>query len=356
MTEPSNNSGKPLLTIAIPTYNRSEYLRLALERVKAEVESIGSDKVEVLVSDNCSSDDTPGVVRAAQEAGLAIRYVRNDENLGWARNFAQCFDLARGRYLLMSGDDDVLCEGALRLLRPYLEQPDYGVICLRPYGFDVDYRAEHPGGGGDAKTFTDAGSFLLGISQYFTLTSALIVNREQVAGLDSRAFLHTNLATFHLFLRAALAAPKNLYFGRYLIASKRQNSFSYEYYKVFVDEFWAIVDAHVPYGLTTQTVRALETQRLFIYYPFYMLDLRSSGRGDRWGTYDALRGRFANRPLFWCWVAPILLLPRPLAIGWGVMTMAVGRTARGDFKRGVSFLRDRRVRRFRGKGASSAAR
>jgi abequosyltransferase len=348
VTDPAELSATPLLTIAIPTYNRSGYLRVALDRVRAEVDSIGAHKVEVLVSDNCSPDDTKDVVREAQNAGLAVRYVRNAENLGWARNFAQCVDLAQGRYLLMSGDDDVIFEGTLVLLRPYLERSDYGVICLRPYGFDLDYRSEYPGGSGSIKSFTDAGRFLLAISQYFTLTSALIVNRECIAGVDSRAFVHTSLATFHLFLRAALVAPKNLYVGRYLIGSKRQNSFSYEYYKVFVDEFWTIVDAHVPYGLTPRTVRALETQRLFIYYPFYMFDLRSSGRGDRQSTYDAMRKRFGHRALFWFWVAPTLALPRPLAIGWGMITMAVGRTARGDFWRGVAFLRDRLLRRVRG--------
>ena len=354
MTEPAPPSATPLLTIAIPTYNRSNYLRLALERVKAEVASIGAENVEVLVSDNCSADDTGAVVREAQEAGLAVRYVRNAENLGWARNFAQCVDFARGRYLLMSGDDDVLCEGALSFVKPYLEQPDYGVICLRPYGFDVDYRTEHPGGSGKVRTFNDAGDFLLSISQYFTLTSALIVNRERLAGVDSHAFVDTSLATFHLFLRAALAAPKNLFVGRYLIGSKRQNSFSYEYYRVFVDEFWMIVDAHVSHGLMPRTVRALETQRLFIYYPFYMFDLRASGRGDRQGTFAALRKRFGHRVLFWCWVAPTLLLPRPLALGWGAFTMAVGRTARGDFRRGVTFLRDRLVQKLRGTASSTA--
>lgn len=346
MTQAAVSSTGPLLTIAIPTYNRSGYLRLALARIKAEVDSIGAGLVEVLVSDNCSTDATPDTVREAQQAGLAIRYVRNAENVGWARNFAQCVDLAQGRYLLMSGDDDVLCEGALRLLLPYLDSPDYGVICLRPYGFDLDYRAEHPGGSGSIRFYDDAGTFLLAVSQYFTLTSALIVNRERLDGIDSRAFVDTNLATFHLFLRAALAAPKNLYVGIYLIGSKRQNSFSYEFYEVFVKEFWRIVDAHVAHGLSARTVRALETQRLFMYYPFYMFDIRMSGRGDRRGTFRALRQRFGNRALFWCWVAPTLLLPRPLAIGWGAMTVTVGRTARGDLRRGVMFVRDRLLRRL----------
>ncbi|BBJ00650.1 glycosyl transferase [Ferrigenium kumadai] len=341
MTEIKTFSRIPLLTIAIPTWNRQEYLRQNLRQLKAEIDTVGHHLVEVLVSDNCSTDATPDVVREAQEDGLPVRYVRNAENLGWALNFAQCVDLANGKYLLLFGDDDVLCNGTLSLLLEQLAAGDYGVICLRPYGYDKDYRLENPGGEGRIRRFDDAGRFLVSISQYFTLTSALVINRTMLSNVDSRQFIHTNLATFHLVLRAALAAKSNLYIEKFLVASKRQNSFSYEYYKVFVNEFWSIIDQHVQYGLSKEALRSLETWRLLTYYPFYMLDLRTSGRGDLEGTDLALNARFHDRLLFKYWVRPILRLPRPLAIMWGTLAMTLGRLARGDLRRGMSFIRDR---------------
>ncbi len=331
-------SAVPVLTIAIPTWNRHEYLRQNLRQLKAEIDSIGHNLVEVLVSDNCSSDATPDVVREAQLAGLAVRYVRNVENLGWARNFAQCVDLAAGKYMLLFGDDDVLCSGTLRLLIQHLKTGDNGVICLRPYGYDSDYEKENPGGGGRVHSFEDAGAYLLKISQYFTLTSAVVINRTFLKEVDKNQFIHTDLATFHLVLRSALAARNNLYIDRFLVASKRQNSFSYEYHKVFVGDFWEIIDAHIIHGLSPYALRRLEQRRLFTYYPFYMLDLRKSGRGDLTGTYEALRARFGDRMLFWLWLVPILRLPRPLALAWGFVTMSVGRLAKGDFRRGIMFL------------------
>lgn len=331
----------PVLTIAIPTWNRHEYLRQNLRQLKAEIDTVGHHLVEVLVSDNCSPDATPDAVREAQAAGLAVRYVRNSENLGWARNFAQCVDLAAGKYMLLFGDDDVLCSGTLRLLMKHLTTGDHGVICLRPYGYDVDFEKENPGGSGKVHRFEDASAYLVGISQYFTLTSALVINRALLKDVDSREFIHTNLATFHLVLRAALAARSNLYIDSFLVASKRQNSSSYEYHKVFVGEFWEIIDAHVRHGFRLDAVRRLEQWRLFTYYPFYMLDIRVSGQGDLQGTYRALKARFGDRMLFWLWIAPILRLPRPLALAWGAMTMTVGRLAKGDFRRGIMFLRNK---------------
>lgn len=340
------NRVSPILTIAIPTWNRHEYLRQNLRQLKAEIDHVGHDLVEVLVSDNCSPDSTPDVVREAQAAGLAVRYVRNEKNLGWARNFAQCVDLAAGKYMLLFGDDDVLCSGTLRLLISQLNDADHGVICLRPYGYDVDYEKENPGGTGRVLRFNDASDFLVTISKCFTLTSALVINRTLLKDVDSRQFIHTNLATFHLVLRAALAARSNLYVDRFLVASKRQNSSSYEYYKVFVDEFWEIIDAHITHGFRPDAVRRLETRRLFAYYPFYMLDLRASGCGDLEGTFSALRKRFGRRLLFWVWIAPTLRLPKPVALAWGAMTMAVGRIANGDLRRSLTFLRHK-ARQYR---------
>lgn len=331
----------PVLTIAIPTWNRHEYLRQNLSQLKAEIDTVGHHLVEVLVSDNCSSDATPDVVREAQEAGLPIRYVRNEKNLGWARNFTQCVDLSTGKYMLLFGDDDVLCSGTLRLLMNHLIDADHGIICLRPYGYDVDYEKENPGGRGRVIRFNDASDFLVAISKCFTLTSALVINRTLLNEVDSQQFLHTNLATFHLVLRAALEARSNIYIDRFLVASKRQNSSSYEYYKVFVDEFWEIVDAHVAHGFKPEAVRRLETKRLFTYYPFYMLDIRISGCGDLQATFLALRKRFGQRILFWFWIAPTLRLPEPLALAWGVMTMAVGRIVNGDLRRGLMFVLNR---------------
>lgn len=331
----------PFLTIAIPTWNRADYLRQNLAYLKAEIASVGAERVELIVSDNCSSDSTPAVVQEAQEQGLEIRYFRNAENIGWARNFAQCVEAAQGRYLLLFGDDDVLCEGTLRAVMAEAESANPGIICVQPYGYDEDFLAERPRSPVRARRYDDPGKFLAATSQYFTLTSALVLNRAILGSVDSHAFVHTNIATFHLVLRAALAATTNSYISGYLIASKRNNSSSYQFYKVFVEEFWEIIDDHRQYGLSAKAIRTLETQRLLTYYPAYMLDVRRTAPADVAETYRSLRARFGDRALFWLWLVPILKLPKPLAVVWGVVTTSIGRLARGDLRRGLAFLRNK---------------
>lgn len=338
----------PLLSVVIPTYNRAGYLRQSLEQLRTELTGVEPGMVEILVSDNCSPDATGSVVAAAMDAGLPIRYVRNSENLGWARNFAQGFDLAAGQYVLLMGDDDVFVDGGLGILLDRLSRADYGVVCMRPYGFEDDFRREYPGPGSPEQEFEDPNRFLVAIQRYFTLTSACAVNKSLLRGVDSHQFIGSDIAVFHLLLRAALAAPLNLFIGRYLIASRRQNSFGYQYASVFVDQLWTIVDAHVPHGLTPKAVRALERRKILSYYPFYVFDLRSSKRDDLAATRAHFDARFRGRFLYAIWLRPGLVLPRPLAVPWSAATTFVGRAIDGDLRRGVAFAWNRIVRRMRG--------
>jgi abequosyltransferase len=338
-----------LLTIAIPTWNRAEYLEQNLRQLRSEVAKLAPGLVEVVVSDNCSPDDTSAVVARVVAAGLPVRYVRNQTNLGWALNFIQCFELAQGRYVLLLGDDDIFVDGALSLLVDHLRGNDYGVVCLRPYGYDHDFRAEWPGGGGRDRVFPDANEFLVAISRYFTLTSACVINKALLSGVDARQFLQSDLAVFHLILRAALGGERNLYVGRYLLASKRQNSFSYEYTEVFVNQLWEILDAQVVHGLDSRTIRRLERDKLLSYYPFYLLDLRLSSRSDIGVARRNFEGRFKRRWLFKLWLAPTLSWPRLPAILWGGATTIVGRIIAGDMRRGLAFAASRIARRFAGR-------
>ena len=335
----------PILTIAIPTFNRAAYLAQNLAQLQSEVKMVSEKDVEILVSDNCSTDLTHSVVDDACEAGLRIRYVRNSENVGWGRNFAQCFNLARGKYVLLLGDDDLLVDGALALLLDRLARREYGVVCLRAYGFDTDFRREYPGDFGVERSFQEADAFLMAIGPLMTMISSNVMSKRLLAGFDPTEYASGDLAALPLVLRAALAAKENLFIDKYLVAGKRNNSFNYEYSKVFVDEMWRIVDKHVDMGLGRDAVRVLEQDMLFQYYPYYLLDIRLNRRSDPRVAHRNFARRFQGRILYDYWLAPILLLPRPLALVWGGVTTLVGRGISRDLRRGLMFLWNR-IRRY----------
>ena len=122
-TDYSSEEKGPLLSICVPTYNRSKTLKICLASIMEQVMGY-EDDVEVIVSDNCSSDDTREVVGWAQDLG-PIKYNRNESNIGAGPNFFLLVNqLAKGEYCWLIGDDDFLRKDSLsRLLRVMKENP-----------------------------------------------------------------------------------------------------------------------------------------------------------------------------------------------------------------------------------------
>jgi abequosyltransferase len=326
-----------LLTIAIPTWKRAEYLRLNLRQLKRELQSVPAGTVEIVVSDNCSPDHTGEVVRQAVAEGMTIRYVRNAENLGWGRNFFQCFNLAQGHYVWILGDDDLPLDGTLRRIVRHVQAQEFGVICIRPYGYDHDFLRESPGTDGGEKIIADGGRFLEKIGALATMISAIIVNKRQMGTVDTDQLFCGDLAHLHLTLIAALRGGPHLFVDRALIACKRNNSATYKFSKIFVQEYWQLMDSYVPAGMGKETIRRIENRLLFSYYPFYLLQERLADNGDHRVSEAHFSGRFGSRLLYRWWVAPILTMPRPLALAWAGAATAIGRAMGGELRRGIVF-------------------
>jgi glycosyltransferase involved in cell wall biosynthesis len=110
-----NRQDRPLLTIAVPTYNRSAYLKRSLQNIITqiiEVDKFG-ESIELVVSDNCSTDETAEVVRSFSSRYSFIKYNKNDENGGPDKNFLKCVLLAKGKFTYLIGDDDILLPNSL---------------------------------------------------------------------------------------------------------------------------------------------------------------------------------------------------------------------------------------------------
>ncbi|OCJ06957.1 hypothetical protein A6U86_07640 [Rhizobium sp. AC27/96] len=334
----------PILSIVIPTFNRASYLKQTLENLRRELPTVAAGTVEIIVSDNASPDDTPTVVSAAVADGLSIRSIRNAENIGSDANIAQVFNMAKAPYVLILGDDDVLVAGTLSFLISTLQKETYGVVCLKSYGYDSDLLAEHPGGHGKSLVFEDSGDFIAAIGAYITLISACVINKGLLGDIDARQFCGGNLVQVHLVLKAALSARQNLFYTGYAVACKRNNSGGYDFSKVFVEELGRILDSYVADGLPRSGIRKFERRMMFGYYPYYLLRQRQNQTAGLNDTYGRFSTRFGNRPLFWIWLAPILKLPRPLSLLWGSLTVAVGRSLSGDFRRGLTFLQKQFLR------------
>ncbi len=98
----------PLVTVGFPVYNGARYLKGAIESVLAQEYR----HLEIIISDNGSTDDTPEICARYASGDSRIRVVRHEVNRGASANFNDLVLAARGRYFKWMAHDD-LCDPRL---------------------------------------------------------------------------------------------------------------------------------------------------------------------------------------------------------------------------------------------------
>lgn len=93
--------GTRRVSVCVPTYNRSRFLGECLESILRQ----SFADYELVILDNCSTDDTEAVVRKFRDP--RIRYLRNSENVGQIGNLNRCVEVAEGEFICVFHDDDV---------------------------------------------------------------------------------------------------------------------------------------------------------------------------------------------------------------------------------------------------------
>ena len=196
---------KPWLTIAIPTYNRSSYLKKSLENISEEIlENNLNKEIEVIISDNFSDDNTIEVAYEFTYRFKFIRYSRNSYNMGPDQNFIKCRNLANGRFLLLLGDDDLFVKGGIKtivdlikknkLLSLIVINSHKKVVSPNIRGTDEEFCFRKP-----AKLiFSDKDDFLTTIDpDPLTFMSSLIFNMQVLENIENYTegtgshFIHT---------------------------------------------------------------------------------------------------------------------------------------------------------------------
>jgi|SRR5882757_2304102 len=197
----------PLVSVGLPTYN-------GVERVEAVVRSVlGQDHadLELVISDNASTDGTEELCRSLAAEDPRIVYHRNPVNVGLLNNFIGAMRLGRGEFFRWVGDDDWLAPNCVsRGLDVFAEDPRLILVTSQ-----VDYT------GPDGHTATEpyAGTALRSDDPVVRLTEMLrllnkshliidplygMLRRDSVAGIDRRNMLREDevFAT-----KLALAGP-----------------------------------------------------------------------------------------------------------------------------------------------------
>lgn len=108
------------LSICIPTYNRLRYLKELLPGLQAQIDAVQEGTVELVVSDNVSTDGTAAYLRTIDRK--YFRSWANESNIGGDRNFLKCIREAKGEYVWLVGDDDLIAPDAVAQVLKILDE------------------------------------------------------------------------------------------------------------------------------------------------------------------------------------------------------------------------------------------
>ena len=93
-----------LVSVCIPTYNRSNSLKKAIENILAQT----YNEIEILISDNHSTDETASLCESLVKKDSRIKYFRQTSNIGPTANFEFVRKKSKGEYFIWHSDDDYL--------------------------------------------------------------------------------------------------------------------------------------------------------------------------------------------------------------------------------------------------------
>jgi abequosyltransferase len=240
----------PILSIVVPTYNRSELLNLLLNSLFRDLESLeAQDEIEIIVIDNSSTDNTVERLRMRIEDGQKIKLYVNEKNIGMDANLAYCFDVSKGKYFWQIGDDELLHRGALIWVLNFCKNYDFGLLHLESVGFPKNqYSIQNnisvpkvisPIKMGSEEIFRMANIFL-------TFISANIINKHKLLELNpffnSKSETNTFLPQLNWIYGALKLNLDNYYVKNVMFGALSNNTGGYKLVKVFGENLIEITE------------------------------------------------------------------------------------------------------------------
>jgi glycosyltransferase involved in cell wall biosynthesis len=186
----------PKLSVVIFTFNRASLLLKCIESVRRQ----SFQEFEIVISDNCSEDETETVVKRIDDP--RVRYFRNHSNLGLRGNLEAGTSHCVGEIIFLMGDDDLLLEGALQRTWDAFEcHPEVSMV-TRPYYWFIDspsvpVRAVKP--------FNTQRDTIVTVDSDRETLHALYQTAGQISGLafrrqNIRLAYHPDIFTTHIYI------------------------------------------------------------------------------------------------------------------------------------------------------------
>lgn len=124
--------GLPKISIVLPTYNGSRYIRQSIESCLNQT----YNNIELIIVDDCSSDNTPDIIRAYTDE--RIKYIKHKTNMGLPGALNTGFTNSSGEYLTWTSDDNFYTNDAIKKMSTYLKNKNCDFVYCNYYALQND--------------------------------------------------------------------------------------------------------------------------------------------------------------------------------------------------------------------------
>lgn len=306
------------LSIVVPTYNRARFLRESVPTIVASIQDAFDQghegRVELVISNNASTDDTDEAVRSLMQGYKGIKYFKNEVTCKPDAHFPQAIARATGEFYWLVGDDDALEKSAVTEVLKRLDQGRNLVICNYSV-WSKDMSTELNRSGLEFKedrVFTDPNEVLSAFEISMGYISAIVGRREDVLSFQEDELAPFRRFTFPLVypLYASLLKECSVALISTPVVRNRSGNTteSTDWFHYYATGTTTIFNGLRKLGYSRKAVRTANRKILAGYIVFVSIEykLQKLFTPARWKTLVRSYGTY---PLFWGACAPLFALP-----------------------------------------------
>lgn len=225
------------VSVVMCTYNGSKYIREQLDSILNQTYPI----FELLVQDDNSQDDTFLILQEYEKKVPYMHVIRNERNVGIARNFKSIFDRAQGEYIVIADQDDIWIENKIALLLETMED-NYLVVSASYllYGkYDASVKRD---------IASESPDFLFQEQRYVALQATLsghdMLFKKELLSHIPEVYWQSYWYDFCLAV-VAIGMNKIIYSDRYLTLWRRHDN-AYSYAKKSHNKYILFLQLFIP--------------------------------------------------------------------------------------------------------------
>jgi len=256
---------KPLLSICIPTYNRAEYLKQSLDSL---ISQNRFNEIEVVISDNCSTDNTENVCLEFQKKFTNIHYFKNKENIR-DKNFPLSLFRANGTFRKLCNDTIIYMDGTIDYILDILHANSEE----RPLLFFLNGSGNFSNESVVSSTFDE---LIFNTSYFTTWIGGFGIWETDLKSLNDEfklcdSQLWQTYKIFSCFEKKQKALISNKHIFNTLNVKKKD--ISYGIVKIFYNNFLEILNKYLNYGKISQLCFDWQKKELlFNFFTEYLLN------------------------------------------------------------------------------------